>query len=575
MSQSASILESLASALPAAPSAAKPEPQADTFSRSRDLWLAAVEAEALRLRDAPDINLNQADIRFSSALNLETVRRSSVAIVGAGAIGNAQWRAVLGMGFHTVAIFDDDVVGLENIGPQGHNITDLGLPKVEAVRRAALQYRGVEIMARNRRVDTLEDIASDLGFMPDYVITCTDSTAFRNGFIAELGERLENLRLSLRGLSRSEKLPRIEQSLPALVLDFRMSLGDWNCFALPCRAIAASILDRNTLSEIWKTYTDIAVFEPDQAVQEPCTERSIVYTGANTASYTGAFLHWWLNKGQSQLSTPDDILAFFNLKADTAAGEETFCWLMSYSSREWRQITPTPTENALRGHGAHLRATLTRREKASAKLAAYILGRDCTYIDPAEVRPGDFVYAKDMFARCTSSSGLDLLSSEIAVVRRGAWRRAIIGKALVELAFRPGTPVPSDILFTGEPGRTRITGIVTHDDGRMETVTELLHAVGNELRVGSHNIFLLEHVKEAPLLPLCPEGLPVTPDTVEDGDIIILPRVDPSTRFEVLEITLSDLMIRPENTDDAPGKVGRHLLEGMLKVGRVASDAAA
>lgn len=575
MSQSASILESLASALPAAPSAAKPEPQADTFSRSRDLWLAAVEAEALRLRDAPDINLNQADIRFSSALNLETVRRTSVAIVGAGAIGNAQWRAVLGMGFHTVAVFDDDVVGLENIGPQGHNITDLGLPKVEAVRRAALQYRGVEIIARNRRVNTLEDIASDLGFMPDYVITCTDSTAFRNGFIAELGERLENLRLSLRGLSRSEKLPRIEQSLPALVLDFRMSLGDWNCFALPCRAIAASILDRITLSEIWKTYTDIAVFEPDQAVQEPCTERSIVYTGANTASYTGAFLHWWLNKGQSQLSTSDDILAFFNLReADTATGEETFCWLMSYSSREWSQITPTPTENALRGHGAHLRAVLTRREKASAKLAAYILGRDCTYIDPADVRPGDFVYTKDMFARCISSSGLDLSSSEIAVVRRGALYRKLLQKNNVEMAFRPIKTLPSDILFTCVPEHTHLTGSIMLENGNQATVTGVVRASGDELHVGEHNIFLLEHMKEAPLLPLCPEGLPVTPDTVEDGDIIILPRIDPATRFEVLEITLSDLMIRPENTDDAPGKVGRHLLEGMIKVGTAASAAA-
>ena len=578
MSQlSVSILESLAAIPPVAPEP-KPSPRDsfESFGQSRDAWSRAVEAEALRLRDDNNVDLSQADARFSTALNLALVRSGSVAIVGAGAIGNAQWRAVLGMGFRIVAVYDDDVVGLENIGPQGHNLMDLGLPKVEAVRRAALAYRGIEIMARNRRVDTLADIAADLGYMPDYVITCTDSTTFRNGFIGELGERMDRLLKELGTISPGERWTAIERTVPALVLDYRMSLGDWNCFVVPCRAIANVDPFMRQFKKIWKTYTDVSVFEPDQAVQEPCTERSIVYTGANAASYTGALLHWWLAKGQARLTTDKDVLAFFNLEEEEEAKETAFSWLMSYSSQDWRQITSTSAETVLRQCGEALRAKLAGRDRHVEKLALHILGRECALVEPADIRPGDYVFEGDAFVRCVHAGFMEPLEfspvQHIAVVKWGETLRSALSKENIGFALRPLRPMHGDILFTGVPGRTWISGSMVHEDGGREPVSGLLQAAGALMTVDGCNVFTLEHVKEE---EPDEDSVPVELDTVAVGDIVVLPLLSPTQRYEVVSVSLGYLMIREENSGDEPGKVVRSLLSRMVKVDTVRPDVAA
>lgn len=130
------------------------------------------------------------------------------------------------MGFRNISIFDDDVVSIENIGPQAHNLCDIGLPKVEAVRRAGIAARGVEIAAYNRRVHSLGDIREALGYTPDILITCTDSAEFRNGFITGLASAFRH---------DAPQEYATGTSYPDLLLDYRMSLGDWTCYAIPLR----------------------------------------------------------------------------------------------------------------------------------------------------------------------------------------------------------------------------------------------------------------------------------------------------------------------------------------------------
>jgi len=302
----------------------------NSFESIRSDYYAALRNEAIALTEDHNFDLNEADIRFSTALNLRKVRNALVAIVGAGGLGNWQWRILAAMGFKRIAIYDDDTVGIENVGPQAHSIFDLGMPKVEAVQKAALQYRGIEIIARNMRVSTFREIADDLSEVPDVIIGCTDSAEFRNAMIGSFK----------RSMFYDSDRPR---DLPQLFLDYRMSLGDWTAYIIPVRKMAHyhNEVSGSDVRCWFDSYTNEAVFPPDEAVQEPCTERAIAYTGANVASFTGAVLHWYFSGGSIDLGNADGMRKFFNCGGSIG-------WRCSFSSRDFEFISDTPKERKLR-----------------------------------------------------------------------------------------------------------------------------------------------------------------------------------------------------------------------------------
>ena len=305
------------------------------FTQASDAYYASLRDKAVRLQDDPEFNMDDADTRFSTALNLRAVKQASCCIIGAGGLGNWQWRILLSMGFRQVIIYDDDTVGIENVGPQAHSIFDIGLPKVEAVRRAALQYRGLSIVARQKRVMTHADIADDLGFVPDIIIGCTDSAEFRNSFIHKLRESvMEHIR---NGTGNT-----VRDKLPQLFIDYRMSLGDWNAYIIPARNMGLSERESfGDASMFFSTYMDEACFQAEDAVREACTERAISYTGASVASFTGALLHWWFSGGRNGLLEDGNMLYKEFLRT---GGNTKFTWKMSYSSRDWESVTPTRRE---------------------------------------------------------------------------------------------------------------------------------------------------------------------------------------------------------------------------------------
>ncbi len=305
------------------------------FAQASDAYYASLRDKAVRLQDDPEFNMDDADTRFSTALNLRAVKQASCCIIGAGGLGNWQWRILLSMGFRQVIIYDDDTVGIENVGPQAHSIFDIGLPKVEAVRRAALQYRGLSIVARQKRVMTHAEIVRDIGFVPDIIIGCTDSAEFRNSFIHTLRESvMEHIR---NGTGNT-----VRDKLPQLFIDYRMSLGDWNAYIIPARNMGLSERESfRDASMFFSTYMDEACFQAEDAVREACTERAISYTGASVASFTGALLHWWFSGGRNGLLEDGNMLYKEFLRT---GGNTKFTWKMSYSSRDWESVTPTRRE---------------------------------------------------------------------------------------------------------------------------------------------------------------------------------------------------------------------------------------
>lgn len=313
-----------------------------------------VRGEAIRMLEDPTFDINQGDVRFSTALPLNLVRNTTVAIVGCGGLGNWQWRVLMGMGFRNIHLFDDDVVGIENIGPQAHSIMDLGIPKVEAVRRAGMFYRGVNLHTHQQRIMTYKEMVDAMGCVPDIVIGCTDSAEFRNSFIQSL--------FSLEMPDGVDPDDRVDESmlfvsdlrahqLPKLWLDYRMSLGDWTCYAMPVR-IMYSVYNREDsnysgdLKYHVIKYVDEACFNPEDAVQEACTERAICYTGAQVASFTGAYVHWFLTKAQQVFSDEERLINYFE-NWETRHNMEAplqFLWRTSFSARDFEYITASRKE---------------------------------------------------------------------------------------------------------------------------------------------------------------------------------------------------------------------------------------
>lgn len=299
----------------------QPESLPADFGELRNSYFTKLRDKAIEMRNDVNFDLDEADIRFSTALNLRQVRNSLVAIIGGGGLGNWQWRILASMGFRRIAVFDDDTVGIENIGSQCHSIFELGNPKVAAIQRAALEYRGISLIGIDRRVGTLKDINDALGETPDIIIGCTDSAEFRKQFFLDFS----NTRYPL-------------ENLPEIYLDYRMSLGDWAAFILPLRSVFRKCFSRTFLH--W--YATRAIFEPEEALTEACTERAISYTGANVASFTGAFLHWYYSGGRAKFGE-DEFLNDFVFGQTFQPARFT-----SFSARDFEFISPTRAENVVR-----------------------------------------------------------------------------------------------------------------------------------------------------------------------------------------------------------------------------------
>lgn len=413
------------------------------YGVARELYWQAVEEEARRLLNDPNIDTNEADARFSTALNLEKLRSKSVVIIGAGGLGNWQWRIILGMGFRDVTIYDDDVIGIENVGSQGHSLLDMDTQKVSAVQQAALAYRGIRITARPIRVTSYEHLLEDLGRVPDIVITCTDSAEFRNRFI-------NNIQWDY-----SLEVNR----LPELLLDYRMSLGDWNCYAIPCRD-----LYRHGKSHYLHLYAENACFRQEDAVQDACTERGIIYTGANAASYTGAFLHWWLTSGRQLFGADGGVEAFFC----TSENRMQFQWLMSYSSRDWEQISQTSAEYKLSKAVQKSRNACAGAEQKSTAFLHYLLGESIEEIPFENAVFGDFVFTNENALLRVLVSTYDQNDSlycialdSCSLTVRSIYRKSIIAVYSRALHHSAASVFPLDALFKAVPGIDALQAVRT------------------------------------------------------------------------------------------------------------------
>ena len=333
-----------------------------------------------QLVEDPSFDLTETDTRFSTAINISRLRDLNICIIGAGGIGSWMIRTLVGMGAQNVSVFDDDIVEIHNVGPQAHNIIDLGMLKVDAMAHAMLSFKGVEINPYPTRVNSYQQLCDTMQSVPDILIVTADNMVVRNELAGYFFETINN------GNATPERMP-------SLYIDTRMGLGQWNTFALPIKAMTEAFdlinggsntaaFDNvlgfyNKMRSTMQYYEAEEMFSDAEGVQEPCTERAIIYTGANVSTYVAALLHWWNDNPTLDFTELTHFL-------DVNSTESQYHWMRVYNSRNWVEGLAPPTDNKTEELIYHLMAESTKAKDTITTLQETI----ATLKDTLEAREG-------------------------------------------------------------------------------------------------------------------------------------------------------------------------------------------
>ncbi len=83
--------------------------------------------------------------RQLDVLDVPRLARTPITVIGAGAVGSFTVLALAKCGAECITVYDDDTVESHNLPNQWYRLTDLGRPKVEALRELVREMTGVEI----------------------------------------------------------------------------------------------------------------------------------------------------------------------------------------------------------------------------------------------------------------------------------------------------------------------------------------------------------------------------------------------------------------------------------------------
>lgn len=368
-----------------------------------------IHARAQEIALDPNFDLDAVDTRFSGALNLGVLKNKRVCVIGVGGIGHPLVRVLAGMGVTDLTVIDDDTVETHNVGPQGYDLLDVGRTKVEVVAERLLRFRAMSITAIPERVTSYEHLVELLNGAPDILIPAVDNIAIRN-----------TLYLGMYELVKQQNSQNAIK-LPEMYIDPRMSLGQWNCFAIPMRELSKPAVggwygddlsnDQLTIlrkrsksfSKLFRIanahFQEAAVFEPSEAQGDDCTTRSISYTGANIASYIAALLHYLNNE---HITGPQRVAYFMELIDALPEGMDPtrnhMSWMQIFNSREWVMSPRRPSNrNPWREYANDLADQLKSFEpmlEMTRKLSTPITNmvRQTNEDDGVRLRRGDQIY---------------------------------------------------------------------------------------------------------------------------------------------------------------------------------------
>lgn len=189
-----------------------------------------------------------------------------ITIVGVGSIGSYATLALAKLGFTNILIIDDGIVEEENISPQLYRLSDIGRPKVDALKTQVRMMTGSDLRVFNGR---MESISGDL-----------TSKALAEMLVAQHNEANNVSGASIKPAviimacdsmqARSNIFEYVSKMWSAekdYYIDARMAIEFLTIYSF------------NHTKENHEAYNK-TLFSDADAVQEACTNKAISYTSA-------------------------------------------------------------------------------------------------------------------------------------------------------------------------------------------------------------------------------------------------------------------------------------------------------
>lgn len=194
----------------------------------------------------------------------QSIAEAYITVVGAGAVGSFTVLTLAKMGFRNFTVWDDDVVSSENLPNQFYAMEDVGVPKVQALKRIINMFTGIDINICNERFDinkhrelfqTYTSDPSSRGY--SVLIMCTDNMRSRIDAFANW---------------KSTSADYFHE----IYIDARMGGLNYQVF----------MFNRHNLNGIFqlREYFTYPLFDDNLAAKDPCTAKSIIFNVVNIAS---------------------------------------------------------------------------------------------------------------------------------------------------------------------------------------------------------------------------------------------------------------------------------------------------
>lgn len=167
-----------------------------------------------------------------------------ITVIGAGAIGSFAVLALTKMGFFKVKVYDFDQVSDVNMSCQWFRISDIGKPKVKALQDLIFDFTNTNIEAIDERFDGSQDL---------------------DGIVISSVDSMEVRRLIWNKVKNNKAVSWFID--PRMASEYALSF----------------VMNPSDEKDI-KAY-ETTLYEDKDAVDEPCTSRSTMYTATMLAGY--------------------------------------------------------------------------------------------------------------------------------------------------------------------------------------------------------------------------------------------------------------------------------------------------
>ena len=191
--------------------------------------------------------------RHWDMIDVERLHTLPIRIVGAGSVGSFTCLSLSKMGAHNIKIWDDDMVDEHNISNQFYRTQDIGEFKVDALQQMIMDFEGVGIQIEN-----------------DKWYGDTDC----NGVIISAVDNMNARKRIWEKIKGNDDV--------SLFIDPRMG-------GRVARIYAVNPMNPGNFED--------TLYDDDDAADERCTERTILYNVLGISSYICKMIEDWMKDG--------------------------------------------------------------------------------------------------------------------------------------------------------------------------------------------------------------------------------------------------------------------------------------